>query len=122
MKLSSLEALLAERLSPVEFRKELAPDMTEYLKNASVKPSVMPVRVTEDRELHVSVARVKVLCEIFINRDLSPEQLAFVADALQLADGVDFDEEARDLIDEMTDPEINGPFTIDRAKEILKSG
>jgi len=121
MKLSSLDALLAKSLSPSAFRAQLAPDLAEYLKNADVKGSVMPIRVTEDKDIQLSTAHVRELCELFINKQLTPEELAFVADALQLADRVDFDEEVPDLIAEMTDPEINGPFTIARAREILES-
>jgi hypothetical protein len=120
MKLSSLDALLAKSLSPSAFRAQLAPDLAEYL-NADVKGSVMPVRVTEDKDIQLSTAHVRELCELFINKQLTPEELAFVADALQLADRVDFDEEVPDLIAEMTDPEINGPFTIAHAREILES-
>jgi hypothetical protein len=121
MKLSVLEALLAKRLNPSVFRDQLALDMAEYLKNADQEGSVMPVRISEDRDIHVSGAHIRTLCELFATAQLSAEELAFIADVLQLSERVAFDEGVADMIAEMTDPEINGPFTVDRAKEIFKS-
>ena len=121
MKLSSLEALLEHRLSPTEFRDAITSDIAEYSENASTLGSVMPVRVTEDEDIVLSLENIRVLCDLFINKQLSSEELAFIADALQLSDRVDFDEGVPDLVDVMTDPEINGPFTVDHARVILGS-
>ncbi len=121
MKLSSLDALLSKQLSPAAFKDMIAADMAEYLKNASIKGAVMPVRVTEDKDIELSSAHINVLCELFVNKQLSPEELAFIADAMQLSERVDVEEGLADLVAEMTYPEINGAFTMGRAQEILRN-
>ncbi|MGE4544028.1 MAG: hypothetical protein AB7D06_07965 [Pedobacter sp.] len=119
MKLSSLVALLENRISSSEFRCSIASDVAEYLEKANTPGSVMPVRVTEDLEIALTIESIKGLCRLFINAQLKSEELAFIADALQLSDSVNFDEGISEFLASMTDPEINGPFTVDDAKKIL---
>ena len=83
--------------------------------------SVMPVRVTEDADVEVSGREVDKLCNHFIAGHLDAMELAYVADALQLSERVTFvDDDISDYISEFTDPEVNGPFTLERAKAIVR--
>jgi len=120
MKLSVLHQLLGRRLRVDEFRLLLEDDLRGYLERANVTGSVMPVRVEEDDDIIVSVDDVKTLCDLFVSGQLGAEELAYVADTMQLSERVSFDEGVADRIAEMTDPEMNGPFTIKRAREILE--
>ena len=121
MKLSILDTLLEKRITPAVFHASVAQDIAEYMKDASKLGSVMPVRVDEDQDIKLSATHIKALCEFFIKKQLGSEELAFIADALLLSERVDFEEGLTDLVAEMTDPEINGPFTAERAREILES-
>jgi hypothetical protein len=81
----------------------------------------MPVRVTEDADLEVSAPEVVKLCNHFIAGLLDAVELAYVADALQLSDRVTVaDETIAEYISEFTDPEVNGPFTRERAQAIVR--
>jgi hypothetical protein len=80
----------------------------------------MPVRVTEDADVEVSGRDVAKLCGYFIAGQLDAVELAYVADALQLSDRVTIaDEATSEYISELTDPEVNGPFTLERAHSIV---
>jgi hypothetical protein len=57
------------------------------------------------------------------NGQLTAQELAYTADALQMADRVEFS--GRDIATDLaqcTDPEINGPLTVARALEIAGVG
>jgi hypothetical protein len=107
MKLSTLDWLLTKRLGIVDFRREIASDVSEYLERANIKGSVQPVRIDEDQDVEISGQHIK--------------ELAYIADAMELSERVVFGEGVSDFVAEMTDPEINGPFTVGRAKEIVTS-
>jgi hypothetical protein len=73
----------------------------------------------DDCPVVVTRQGVATLCRYFVNGDLSVVELAYIADALQLAEDVSWeDDDVAEWVAEFTDPEINGPFTTKRAAEI----
>jgi hypothetical protein len=121
MKLSALHRLLENRLSVADFRQQVSRDMNEYLERAHIKGSVMPVPVDEDEDIAISGQHIRMLCGFFVGGQLTAEELAYIADAMELSERVQFGEGISALVAEMTDPEVNGPFTVERAKEIFRS-
>ena len=82
--------------------------------------ATVPVRVEEDVDLQVMPKRITAVCEFRINGDLLPEELGYLADVLQLSERVSFlNEDCAEYVAEFTDPEVNGPFTSERAREII---
>lgn len=71
----------------------------------------------------VDRAALGALCWLFASGQLTAQELADTADALQMAERVEFSGEdiATDLA-QCTDPEINGPLTIARALKIASAG
>jgi hypothetical protein len=121
MKLSSLSNLLRKELSPEIFLSEFIPEFSDYENKLDIKGSSITLDVIEDEKIIISVSDIKKLCELFIENKLNNNHLCFIADALQLCDLVDFkEEEVSDYVDELTDPEINGVFTKERAIEIVE--
>ena len=62
-------------------------------------------------------------CELFASGQLSAGALAYTADALLMADRVEYSDP--DIADDLalcTDPEINGPLTTEQALEIARRG
>jgi hypothetical protein len=127
LKLSAISQLLAGKIGPKQFmaecgsdlaeRRELVADTGQLLKRGSV----VPVRVSDDTAVYVSRQGVAGLCHHFIRGDLGHVELAYIADALQLAEDVTWeDEDVAEWVAEFTDPEINGAFTTDRAREIAR--
>ncbi len=121
VKLSDIANLLSDVAEPAAFRSANATDFEERRPLLAKRGSVVPVRVTEDADVAVSGREVAKLCNHFIAGQLDAVELAYVADALQLSDRVTMaDEEASEYVAEFTDPEVNGPFTIERAKAIVR--
>jgi hypothetical protein len=121
MKLSDIASLMTDAADVRAFQAANAKDFEERLPLLEKRGSVIPVRVVEDRDIAVTTAGVSALCRHFIAGNLGPLELAYVADALQLADRVEWsDEVVSEYVAEFTDPEINGPFTVERAREIVR--
>ena len=125
MKLSSIARLLAGEVTPQQFVSECGLELTERSELVGgdgrilKRGSVVPVRVLDDSAVCVSRRDVATLCRYFIRGDLSAVALAYIADALQLAEDVSWeDDSVAEWVAEFTDPEINGPFTTKRAAEI----
>jgi hypothetical protein len=120
VRLSRINELLAGDISPGELRLNAEPEFIQYTKLATKKGASMPVSVQEDAELLVSINEVRRLCQLFLEDQLAPTELAYIADILQLSEKVRFvGENIADLVAELTDPEVNGPFTKARAEEIV---
>ncbi len=57
---------------------------------------------------------------MFMEGQLTHNELAYMADILQFSEGVRFEAPGiEDIVAEFTDPEINGQFSVKRAKEVV---
>src|SRR5690242_14515345 len=109
MKLSTLASLISGRTSAAEYSAGIAEELAEHVRHLRRGASA-PVKVTEDVDLLLDSAGLAVLCRYFANGNLTAEELAYTADALQLAERVDVsDAQVADDLDSCTDPEVNGP-------------
>lgn len=123
MKLSDINGLISGQISPASFRAINAANFTERrnLLGANRRGGVVPVRVDEDEEIELAGQDLAALCSFLINGAVDAVELSYIADALQLADRVTYQDDCvRDYLDELTDPEVNGPFTVDRAEAIVQ--
>lgn len=123
MKLSDISGLISGQIPPAFFRASNAENFTERrnLLGANRRCGVIPVRVDEDEEIEFTGEGLAALCSFFINGALDAVELAYIADALQLADRATYqDDWVRDYLDELTDPMLNGPFTVTRAEAIVR--
>jgi hypothetical protein len=116
---------MAGTVSPQQFLADCASELAERRALVGVdgtiakRGSVIPVRVSDDCAVSVSRQGVEALCRHFSRGDLSSIDLAYIADALQLAEEISWEnEDVAELVAEFTDPEINGVFTAQRAREI----
>jgi len=123
MRLSSLVKLFSGELSASDYSAELSTELVEHTRGLEVRGGVAPVRVTEDADLLLDRAALGTLCRLFASGQLTAQELAYTADALQMADRVEFSGQdiATDLA-QYTDPEINGALTFVRALEIAGTG
>ncbi len=125
MKLSDIARLLSGDIDPGAFGVACAPELAERRTFVGAdglivkRGTVIPVRVLDDCAICVSKADVANLCRHFAQGELDAVGLAYIADALQLAEHVTWaDDDVAEYVSEFTDPEINGPFTVSRALEI----
>ncbi|KFN51426.1 hypothetical protein N790_14790 [Arenimonas malthae CC-JY-1] len=122
MKLSSIAKLKSGHISAAEYSAEIAGELAMHSLGLGPQGGVAPVQVTEDTDLLVDRAVLGTLCRLFASGQLTALELAYTADALQMADRVQLSGEdiASDLA-ECTDPEINGQLTVARALEIASA-
>jgi hypothetical protein len=122
MKLSSVARLLSGTLSPAAFVAEIEEELAVHRAGLSVRGGVAPVRVDEDEEVVLDRPGLRRLCEAFLSGELTAEQLAYIADAMQLSDRVEFSgHRIADDLAMCTDPEINGPMDAARAWGIVQA-
>ena len=120
MKLSSVAALLNSQISAAQFSAEISDAIENYEQALQLRGGSVPIQLTEDTELFIAENHIGVLCLLFASDLLSVNELAYVADALELSEQVHFESDfVRSSISEMTDPEINGPFSKERAFELM---
>jgi hypothetical protein len=120
MKLTSLRRFLDAKMSAAEFLRELDPELSAYRHGLTERGRSVPVPVTEDRDIEISRTDVATLCRAFLAGDLDTTQLSLIADVIQMADRVSIEDRwVADAVAECTDPEIQGEFTQDRARQVL---
>ena len=123
MKLSSLDNLLSGQLPAPQFSAEIADELAVHSSALAKRGASAPVIVTEDVALVFDRPGLSALCRLFASGQLSAAELVYIADAIQLAGQVEFsDSSVADDLAECTDPEINGPLSVDRALEIAGNG
>ena len=122
VKLSSLARVLSAGMPTADFVREIEPELAEYLGALAKRGGVAQVRVEQDHPLVFDHAGLATLCSRFAAGDLTTEQLAYVADAILLADRVTITgDDVLALLSECTDPGVNGPLTPQRALQIAAS-
>lgn len=118
MRLSSLANLLSGAISPADYSAEIGAELAEHTRHLGRGGSAH-VLVSEDTDLVLDRAGLGVLCRLFASGQLTAGELAYTADALQLAKRVELaGPNIADDLAECTDPEINGPLTVARALQI----
>ena len=118
MKLSSLSDLLSGAMSATDYSAEIAGELAEHVQGLSKRGSAR-VMVTEDIDFVLGPTGLSALCRLFASGQITASELAYTADALELAERVEFSEpDIADGLAECTDPEINGPLTVSRALEL----
>ena len=123
MRLRSLAKLLSGTMPVDDYSAEISAELAQHTQDLATVGGTAPVALTADTDLTLDRAGLGVLCRLFASGRLTAAELAYTADALQMADRVEFSgpDIARDLA-ECTDPEINGPLTVARALEIAGNG
>jgi hypothetical protein len=119
MKLSTLQMVLRDPGTVASLAAELEPVMQEYQSLQNVRGASIPIRVDQDAEMEITLQDIHTLCILFLSGQLTPNQLAYAADAMELSEGVSYNgSPIADYISEMTDPKVNGVFTQERAEAI----
>jgi len=120
MKLSELNSLLSSKLSGLAFLHAIAAELAVHQRGLAARGQSAPAVVVEDRDILVSSESIKTLCHLFVDGQLNQQELAYIADAMQFGERVEFSDPAvADMVAELTDPEINGVFTKVRALQII---
>jgi hypothetical protein len=105
-----LNRLLDDNFTVDDFKASIANEVENYGRLMNKKGSTIDLRLIEDEEMTLDKLRFKKLLNFVIAGQLSNIHLAYICDCLSLADKLTTDEETKDLIYEIADPEINGGF------------
>ncbi|MCF0048981.1 hypothetical protein LXM25_02860 [Dyadobacter sp. LJ53] len=120
MRLSEVKRLIDEHSFYKMFAESIAAELGSYKKHFYTTGTTLPIHVTEDIYFTINLLVCQSLSRLYHDKILGQIELAYIVDALQLSEKVSFtDEETESILGEMTDPEINGDFTINRAAEIM---
>ena len=104
------------------FKNIIANEVIEYKHQLQKKGSSVSIHIIEDSDINLVAYNIVFLCQLFLNEEMSEYELSYLTDALLLSSRVYFsNEETKDLFELMTDPEINGDFTIERITELMYS-
>ena len=123
MRLRSLAKLLSGTMTVEDYSSEISAELAQHTQDLATASGTALVTLTEDTDLTLDRAGLGLLCRLFASGKLTAAEFSYTADALQMADRVEFSgpDIASDLA-ECTDPEVNGPLTVARALEIAASG
>ena len=103
-----------------EFEKLIEKEVDDYKFSLAKKGGSTPIILTEDIDLLVGKIEIATLSQAFINDELSEYQVYYIIDSLLLSDKISFESEGfKDLVETLTDPEVNGRLTKSTAQEIL---
>ena len=105
MRLSSLAKLLSGAMPVDDYSAEISGELGQHAHGLATVGGPAPVVLTEDTDLTLDRAGLGVLCRLFASGQLTAAALSYTADALQMADRVEFSgpDIAGDLA-ECTDP------------------
>ena len=105
-----LNKLLDDKFTVDDFKATIADEVENYGRLMNKKGSTIDLRLYEDEEITLDKPKFKKLLDFVIAGRLSNIHLAYICDCLTLADKLTTDEETKDLILEISDPEINGGY------------
>ncbi|MEO6151204.1 MAG: hypothetical protein ABIP28_13630 [Mucilaginibacter sp.] len=122
MKVSLLKDFFDQAITNSQLNEIITPEISNYKLLLSKKGSSVPIILQEDIQLLVRKKDIAVLCEAYLNEEITKYELMYIIDALQLSDNISFEnEELLDNASILTDPEVNGLLTKDMVYEVLQS-
>lgn len=122
MKCSELKSLLNKITTVEDFKNLIKLEVDQLRALASTKGSSLPILFVEDDSLEIAPKDLLYLLSLFTERKLDAIELSYIVDAILLSDKVSLeDENLLELIEELTDFEVNGILTGERANEIINN-
>jgi hypothetical protein len=111
MKSSIINLFLQKKILLDSFKEAFNSEVKEYERLLKITGSTIPLYLEEDEELYISKIGFIHLLEQFSSENLSTIYLAYICDCLSLAEDLRCEnEELKEIIFELADPEINGGY------------
>jgi hypothetical protein len=102
-----LNRLLDDKFTVDDFKATIADEVENYGQMMNKKSSTIDLRLHEDEEITLDKFRFEKLLDFVIAGRLSNIHLAYICECLTLADKLTTDDETKNLLFEVSDPEIN---------------
>jgi cellobiose-specific phosphotransferase system component IIB len=120
MKLSQIKEFFNEIITPFALKGSISNEMENVKASSAKKGGSTSIFLVEDISLIVEKSNIAILCQAYINSDLSEFEICYIVDALLLSSKVKFESEGlMELAETLTDPSVNGKLTKERVIEIL---
>ena len=111
MTASELNKFLLQQASSIILSEKISNEVSEYVSLMKNKGSSIPLYFQEDEDIFLSNSSVLILLNETYNGNLSNMHLAYICDCLTIGENVIFENEnIKDIIFSLADPEINGGF------------
>jgi hypothetical protein len=121
MKLSLLQSALNNDLSIQDFKNMIQIEVEEYRQKLKKTGVAVSIIVEEDVNLYFKNSDLVKICEYYLDGTLTPAQISYISDCLTLSEKVVFERnELFDILEELTDPKVNGEIFKKRVDAILK--
>lgn len=121
MKLSIIKKLLESKITPIEFKTIILPEVIEFTESSKKKGSSTPIYLDEDCNLDIGKIHAIMLLKLYKQNMFDEYFIGYIVDALLLSEKVHFESESfLELFETLTDPEINGNLNIARANQLLE--
>jgi len=120
MRSSELKMFFNKLISSSQMKNLIIHEVENYKISLRTKGKSVPIYLIEDEEIIITNVDVSLILNAYIDESFTDFDLYYIIDAMLLSSKMIFDNECIvDLIETFTDPEINGMFTKDKAKEVL---
>ena len=120
MKLSLLHKMLRNKVNIEEFKVDIQVEVREYSRKLRQRGNSASIKIDEDSNLYFGKNDLLQLCKYYLDNSLSDIDISYIADCLTLSDSVSFEnDELRELLEGITDPEVNGQVTKKRILSII---
>jgi hypothetical protein len=122
MRLTDVNDFFKGKLALESFKTIIEKEVILYKQNLQKRGSSVPISLIEDSDLSLDSDIIYKLCKLYLSNEISDYELYYISDAMLLSSRVIFkNEKNRDILELLTDPEVNGPLTANRIKEILET-
>jgi hypothetical protein len=106
----NLNRLLEDKITVDAFKASIEGEFQNYQRLMEKRGSTIDLRFLEDEEVQLDKLRLKKLINLVVADRLTNIHLAYICDCLTLTEELNVDEETKELIYELADPEINGGY------------
>jgi len=122
MKQTDLCKYLNNEIAFNELREGISQELEEYEEQSNIVGSSVPINVEiQNKDCLLSFIQLHKLLTDFVSGEIGLIELQYISDCIQLSENIFVENHVmNDWIFEMSDPEINGEFTKERAKEIIE--
>lgn len=120
MKLSQLRKLLDQKISSSDFLDQIRGETSDAKKQMGKQGSSVPIYVDEDIFFVLSIKDLKLLLDLFAMGSISDAEMDYIGSCIELSENIGYQSELMaDIVFGFSTQDINGPFTISRAKELI---
>jgi len=110
MTAKDLDYLLTQQVSPESFVESIKSEVEDYKRMMDKRGSTANLYFTENQEIKIDTPELSRLLHLVLEDQLTNIHLAYICDCLSLSESVDITENAREIVFQLADPEINGGF------------